>query len=928
LIVKKTSRMTRCRRIALTYTLLPLLTAQFAGAASTTYVSLSENRAVMGNRFLERGLDLGGQTVRTVYVENKLTHKRIPVESSEFVVRIDGTAELPQRDFRLTSPPSLFDVPCGKRLTCQLRHEKLNVTVKLFYELLDDDFYTRKWLEIALPPGPTLLKTVDIERLRLHGVSPLLAGPDPKRADQYQERLTVRLGQPVFAADFFLGVEYPAAENSVDPAGWITLRQYVGRALGRQTWTSKKAVIGVAPGVPLNRVADWFQKYVDRIRVAPVRRFIQWQSWWTTKTPTEAKTLLMIDKVKEEFLDKGVPLNVFLLDAHWQTNGWEVNPKAFPRGFEPIERRLQEIGLPLGLWMGLTQAGGTPQWLAAHGYETTKDPALPCFAAPRWGKHVARKLLGYVEDLDLACWKTDYTLYTCEKTDHGHLGGVYSVSAHADAMIDLQQAIRRIRPDFYAYDGFWMSPWWLMYVDAIWPDLTDFLVELEFPSTNARDSQITSRDAFIHRRLMTDKFQVPLHSIMTCEPIRAFPPNLFRKQDPSEAPPAEAPPFCGAEDPLDRWTNDIVMHYCRGTALTELYVSPWLLDHGYGDSLRGVMKWGIAHTDVLLPATRMILGDPRRLQVYGYAHFPAGSRHGIIGLRNPAFGRQCASVALDESAGMAKTPDEYIVQIVYPYLETLDRTFRYGDKVESLLNGYETLVLEVTAQKTLREPIPLGLSFRPVERAQGTIVYELLELPGSRRACRVVGKVTNTSARLAGRSVPLDEHARLNVTFPGEREQLTATRSVSPNELVVHIPSGYTNPMIAILCRGKGAENLELPITDNGQPMKLRAVKPNRGGYHVQPGRGWQILLGTLSAGDHCLHYTLPPLYYTLPPAADKISVTASVSAEVPLAGQRLEMSFPEEHGMPDNEPSLPLLSGDRRRQVVELNLAGARVVP
>ena len=134
--------------------------------------------------------------------------------------------------------------------------------------------------------------------------------------------------------------------------------------------------------------------------------------------------------------------------------------------------------------------------------------------------------------------------------------------------------------------------------------------------------------------------------MMTCEPIRAVPPEVFRKTDASEAPLDDSPPFYGDEDPLDRWTNNVVMHVCRGTGLSELYVSPWLLEGGYGDNLRGVMKWGIEHTDVLLPATRLILGDPRRLQVYGYAHFPQGLHRGIVGLRNPAFddtvGRGCA----------------------------------------------------------------------------------------------------------------------------------------------------------------------------------------------------------------------------------------------------------------------------------------------
>ena len=186
----------------------------------------------------------------------------------------------------------------------------------------------------------------------------------------------------------------------------------------------------------------------------------------------------------------------------------------------------------------------------------------------------------------MVCWKNDYTVYTCEKTDHGHLGGLYSVSAHADAMIDLLQKARRIKPNFYPYDGSWVSPWWLMYFNVIWPDLTDYRLEYEFPCSNVRDNQITSRDAHIYRRFVTDKFQFPLNSIMTSEPIRAMTLEDFQELHGSKTPRDVDTPFFGNEDPLDRWTNNIVMHYCRGTTLTELYVSPWLLGEGYGDNLR------------------------------------------------------------------------------------------------------------------------------------------------------------------------------------------------------------------------------------------------------------------------------------------------------------------------------------------------------
>lgn len=900
--------------VPLTYAILPLAAICSAGELPPAYVQVTDTRIVLGNQFIERGLDLGGNTVRTTYIENKLTGRRIPVDSLEFVIRVDPGGELSPRDFRLISMPSIVDVPGGgKQVVCHLSHEKLNLQVKLVYELFGDDFYTRKWLETGLPPEPHVLNTVDLERLRINGASLFLAGPALGKNDQYQERLTVRLGQPVFTDDFFLGVEYPATENSIDQEGWITLRQYVGRKLEQQTWVSRKAVIGVAPNTPLNRVGDWFQKYIDRIRVAPVRRFIQWQSWWTTKKPTEEKVLLLIDKVKEEFLDKGIPLHAFLLDAHWQQKGWDVNREAFPNGLAPIKKRLSEVGLPMGLWMGFTQGGGDRQWCESQGYETT-DAGLPCFAGPKWREHVRQQLLRYVNECDLNCWKTDYTLYTCEKTDHGHLAGLYSISAHADAMIDIQREIRRRRPDFYAYDGFWMSPWWLMYVDAIWPDLTDFLVEEVFPGTNARDAQITSRDAYLYRRLKLDKFQVPMHSLMTCEPIRAATPEVFRKTDPSEAPLNETPPFQGTEDPLDRWTNDVVMHVCRGTGLTELYVSPWLLDNGYGDNLRAVLKWGIEHNDILLPETRMILGDPRHLQVYGYAHFPQGTHRGIVGLRNPAFGSQLAQVVLDESAGVAESPDEYVVEIVYPYRRTLDGTYRYGDTLQCQLDGYQTLVFEATAVGSLSEPAVTGASCHLVERSRGSAVYELLGVPGTDQSCHILGVPGNVTALLDGKPFPLDKHGRFVVTYAGEKTQLVAETTTSSGELVIQMPAEYANGSLAILCQGRRALEVTCLATTNGRPIPLTPVRPNRSTYHVQAAQGWQCFLGSLPVGESRIRCTLPP-------ESGHIDMKATIATEAPLVRHRLELSLPGEGEPSTKKTLLPLLYRDRQRQAIEVDL-------
>jgi len=220
----------------------------------------------------------------------------------------------------------------------------------------------------------------------------------------------------------------------------------------RQTLLSKRSAIGVAPGTPLNRVGDWFQRYISQIRAAPVRRYILWESWWTTKWPTEIKVLTMIDKVKGEFLDHGIPLDGYLFSAYWETDGWKLNRRAFPRGLAPVLKRLDEIGLRMGLWMGFTAGGGSREWLQSRGYETTPGGGA-CFAGPKWSAYIKRTFLEHVEQWRLVCWKNDYSGYTCDRSDHGHLPGLYAVSAHADVMIDTVQEARRIRPGFYAYSA-------------------------------------------------------------------------------------------------------------------------------------------------------------------------------------------------------------------------------------------------------------------------------------------------------------------------------------------------------------------------------------------------------------------------------------------------------------------------------------------
>ena len=89
--------------------------------------------------------------------------------------------------------------------------------------LAPDDFYIRKWLEIRSTNGfVLLLDRISVEKLSLAGVRTEHGG----------------FGQPVYADNLFLGLEYPA--------GYDGCSYYSGEMTGPRPLRTESAVMGVA----------------------------------------------------------------------------------------------------------------------------------------------------------------------------------------------------------------------------------------------------------------------------------------------------------------------------------------------------------------------------------------------------------------------------------------------------------------------------------------------------------------------------------------------------------------------------------------------------------------------------------------------------------------------------------------------------------
>ena len=61
-------------------------------------------------------------------------------------------------------------------------------------------------------------------------------------------------------------------------------------------------------------------------------------------------------------------IDIFVLDVGWflKTGDWSPNPDFFPRGLEPIRKKLDEYGMKLGLWFNPTVAAASSRMLAKH----------------------------------------------------------------------------------------------------------------------------------------------------------------------------------------------------------------------------------------------------------------------------------------------------------------------------------------------------------------------------------------------------------------------------------------------------------------------------------------------------------------------------------------------------------------------------------
>ena len=419
-------------------------------------------------------------------------------------------------------------------------------------------------------------------------------------------------GSPLTAGNFFLGFESPLSESSVvDDRGVSELHSDVPIPAGQSAQFS--AVVGVAPQGQMRRA---FLDYLERERAHPYRTFLHYNSWFDIgffNPYTQEEALNRIHAFGEELnKERGVTLDSFLFDDGWDdTNDlWKIRSD-FKDGFEPLKKAAAEYGTVPGVWLSPWGGYGPAKQARVatakrDGYEIV-DGGL-ALSGPRYYALFHDAVIGMVTKYGVNQFKLDGT----GNADQVVKGSAFS--SDFDAAIHLIGDLRQLKPDLYINltTGTWPSPFWLFYADSIWRGGDD----TEFAGVGTdRERWITYRDGDTYDEVVKAGKLFPLNSLMLHGIVFA----------------QKAPHL--STDPGNDFANEVHSYFGTGTQLQEMYITPSLLSDADWDVLAETAKWSRRNAGTLVD-THWIGGDPRWLQVYGWAAW--SPQRGIITLRNPS----------------------------------------------------------------------------------------------------------------------------------------------------------------------------------------------------------------------------------------------------------------------------------------------------
>jgi hypothetical protein len=233
-----------------------------------------------------------------------------------------------------------------------------------------------------------------------------------------------------------------------------------------------------------------------------------------------------------------------------------------------------------------------------------------------------------------------------------------------------------------------------------------------WPQVSLRDNATTYRDSWIFQ-----SFNNPQRCVRPILPVANLMTHgiLFSKKK----------PYTDFRDPLNEWSDYVVMHLARGTMVKELYITPELLNDAHWKVLGKAAAWAQQNQHRLIN-TVYVGGDPGAGAVYGYVSWADG--HAIVTVRNPDRAKQLLEVPFDRSVYFrGEAGHDYRARVIYPFVEVMPWKLVSGQPIEIKVPGDSVMVLEIEPGTSVctspARPDPLPAS--RAESGDGTFLLHL-----------------------------------------------------------------------------------------------------------------------------------------------------------------------------------------------------------
>jgi hypothetical protein len=672
----------------------------------------------LSNSQVSKTIEVRDGHLKTTQIVNKSTGEKIPIHTkTEFKLRISEGTDQPQTTENLVSSDFALEKVLENSpnlLSFLLTEKQGKMSVELTYSLEENDFYTRKSLRIKA--GINLV----LERIDLEVINGGLVQPYQQKqiTAQGPAQWKPGLGQPLFGqnAPIFMGIEFPASDNFVGADQTAYCGYLWGKPLkAGETYLTYASVTGV--GKDRDGLEKSFQAYIDNIRIRPLRLQVQYNSWFDYgQGVSKEKFISSVDKVHQELVVKrGVPpLNAYVIDdgwqdvhANWSDEVWKVNEK-FDMDFSGSFDKMKAVNSELGLWLSpglLFGAQPAAKPLGKQGFEILDN--WMSIAGPKYMGLLEKRMLdltrqgvsyfkldGIFGHLNIREFELDGSDYGLPKMPQLGIDGLspsdsllndpkydalktYYLVAGTERLIEIFEKQHQVNPEVYIVisNGAYLSPWWLMYVDAVW-----MINAGDAARGSSRTEELIYRDGVYYDTWIKEKTQYPMNSLFNHEP---------KKTKTGES----------KED----FFNYLMMNLSRGTGFVELYLKTKELSEEDWDVLADGLTW-VHHAFPYFKYVTMHGGDPKQQEVYGYSGW--NNKGGYISIHNP---NESASVnykiSLDSLLTQHKKNTTYKMIPIVGNSPKKETYIENGTQLEIELAPGEILIYEFQKVKQNREII-------------------------------------------------------------------------------------------------------------------------------------------------------------------------------------------------------------------------------